>query len=258
METVNYSEVLNLLRQCRPIVMDAQAVHQVTEKGLVDFVTAVDFHVQEFLSKELAQCWPRIQLLSEEQSQEGLDYTKPCWILDPIDGTSNLMHSFQTSAVSLALWDGEKLVFGAVYNPFREELFHAIVGSGAYLNGEPIHVSDNPDLIHSLVLVGTTPYRKECAGEVFDLLRRIFERCVDIRRCGSAALDLCYVACGRSDAFFEKDLKPWDYAAGMAILQEAGGILTDCTGAVPPAWKRSDCVASNGIVQKEFMSIING
>jgi myo-inositol-1(or 4)-monophosphatase len=254
---VDQQELIALLRQCREIVMDKFAVRDVTEKGLADYVTAVDFHVQEFLGRELSQRWADIQLLSEEKSQEGLDFSKPCWILDPIDGTNNLIHDFKESAVSLALWDGEQLVFGAVYNPFTDELYHAAKGEGAYLNDTPIHVSSRPDLLHSLMIVGTSPYYKERAKEVFDLIRRVFERSEDIRRGGSAALEICKVACGRADGYLEKTLKPWDYAGGMMVLLEAGGTATNFEGVVPTAWQISDGVFTNGLIHQELLDTAN-
>ncbi|MCD8188678.1 MAG: inositol monophosphatase [Clostridiales bacterium] len=247
-----------LLHQCKPIVMDRRAVHNVTEKGLSNYVTEVDLHVQEFLWRELHQRWPEVQLLSEEQPVEALDFTRPCWILDPIDGTANLIHDFQESSISLALWDGEALAFGGVYNPFTDELFHAAKGQGAYLNGTPIHVSNRPDLIHSLMIVGTCPYHKERAGETFDMIRRVFERSEDIRRGGSAALELCKVACGRADGFVEFGLKPWDYAGGAAILLEAGGAATDFEGSPLPMVLSSSCAASNGIIHDEVLEAVRG
>lgn len=254
--SIDTEKVLSLLRRCKPIVLDKLSAHQVTEKGLSDYVTAVDFHVQDFLDHELHALYPDIQLLSEEKPPEGLDYTRPCWILDPIDGTANLIHNFKESAISLALWDGEALAFGAVYNPFTDELFHGAKGQGAWLNDAPIHVSDRPDLIHGLMIVGTSPYHKEWSHEVFDLIRRVFERSEDIRRGGSAALEICKVACGRADGYVEKELKPWDYAGGMAILLEAGGKATDFTGKQQLAWQYSDGVFTNGNIHPELLEVI--
>lgn len=177
-------------------------------------------------------------------------------MLDPIDGTANLIHDFQESAVSLGLWDGSALTFGAVYAPFTGELFHAVRGGGAYLNGSPIHVSSRPDLLHSLMLVGSSPYHKEWAAEVFTLMRRIFERSEDIRRGGSAALEICKVACGRAEGYVERQLKPWDYAGGMAILLEAGGAASDFAGREPEAWRVSDGVFTNALIHPELLTLL--
>lgn len=253
---VDFQEVLSLVRRCKPLVLDPFAVKDVEEKGLSNYVTAVDYHVQEFLFRELTARYPEIQMLSEEKDPEGLDFSLPCWILDPIDGTANLMHGYRESAVSLGLWDGRELVFGAVYNPFTEELFHAEKGHGAYLNDSPICVSDRPDLLHGLMIVGTSPYEKNRSVEVFDLIRHIYENSEDIRRGGSAALEICRVACGRADGYVEYNLKPWDYAGGMAILTEAGGAVSDFAGTLPYACYRSDIAVSNGRFHDELLAVI--
>lgn len=256
MTNINFNEVIELVRQCRPIVLDPYAVAEVTQKGLSNYVTAVDYHVQDFLDRELSRRYPHIQMLSEEKDASGLDFTRPCWILDPIDGTANLMHDYKESTISLGLWDGKELIFGAVYNPFTQELFHAVRGEGAFLNEIPIHVSDRPDLIHGLMIVGTSPYEKNRSVEVFDLIRRIYENSEDIRRGGSAAYEICRVACGRADGYVEYNLKPWDYAGGMAILLEAGGQSTDFTGVMQPVVRHSDCAISNGNFHEELLKVI--
>lgn len=251
-----YDRVLSLVRDCKPLVLDPFAVQDVTEKGLSNYVTAVDYHVQSFLTRELHRLYPHIQMLGEEAENNTLDFTRPCWILDPIDGTANLMHGYRESAVSLALWDGKELTFGAVYNPFTEELFHAVKGRGAFLNDTPIHTSDRPDLLHGLMIVGTSPYEKSRSVEVFDMIRRVYEGSEDIRRGGSAALEICRVACGRADGYVEYNLKPWDYAGGMVILEEAGGTATDFAGNHPNATGRSDCAVSNGHFHDELLAVL--
>ena len=152
------------------------------------------------------------------------------WILDPIDGTSNLIFGLEHSAVSLGLYDGERIVFGVVYNPYREETFHAVRGRGSFLNGEPIHVRDAEGLADSLIFYGTNPYVRSSKEEFFRFVGEIMIRCVDVRRFGSAALDLAYVACGRSGGYIEQNLKPWDIAAGILLIEEAGGVVTGLKG----------------------------
>lgn len=151
-----------------------------------------------------------------------VDPARPYWILDPIDGTTNLIHDCHQSCVALALWDGEKLVFGCCYNPFREETFVAELGKGAYLNGQPIHVSDMSEMEKALVIVGTSPYEREKTDRVFDMVKRIFQRSADIRRLGSAELDLCWVACGRADCYVEYNLKPWTTPPGASSCTRPG------------------------------------
>ena len=254
---VDFQVVVELVRQTRPLILNENNAHQVTVKGLADYVTQVDFSVQKHLTEELARLYPEIQFLGEEGQKHALDWTRPVWILDPVDGTTNLIHDFQESCVSLGLWDGQALVFGCVYNPFHEELFTAVKGQGAYLNGQKITVSDRPDLRHSLIMVGTSPYEKDRANEVFDKMKRLFVASEDIRRSGSAAIDLCTVACGRADGFFEYNLKPWDYAASAAIIAEAGGSVTALDGNPIFPGENAVVVASNGRIQAELLAELN-
>jgi myo-inositol-1(or 4)-monophosphatase len=243
---LDFEVVVDLVRKAGSMLLDRDEAHQVTVKGLADYVTKVDFAVQSFLQQELAGLYPDIQFLGEEGNQAILERTQPLWILDPVDGTTNLIHDLRASCISLALWDGSKLCFGCIYDPFRQELYCARLGDGAFCNGKPISVSDRPTLDKSLVLVGTCPYEKERADFVFERIKRTYLASEDIRRSGSAALDLCAVACGRCDAFWEYNLKPWDFAAGAVILTEAGGQLTDVNGQAISPLGNSDIVATNG------------
>ena len=193
--------------------------------------------------------------LAEEQ--ENPDYSgKPAWILDPIDGTTNLIHDYRMSAVSLAFYDGREVVFGAVYNPFTEELFTAEKGKGAFLNGKLIRCTETQAIGSCLAAIGTAPYYKEEAAQNFERFQKVFLACQDIRRSGSAALDLCYVACGRIDAYFERHLKPWDYAAGLLLVWEAGGCVTDWQGKALDVTRRNDVLATNGRVHEWFLEAL--
>ncbi|MDU1177336.1 MAG: inositol monophosphatase family protein, partial [Peptoniphilus harei] len=155
------------------------------------------------------------------------DYT---WVLDPVDGTSNLVHGFQHSVISLALMEKSDFVIGAVYDPYREEFFSAIKGQGAKLNGKEIKVSFNEEFANSLIGAGTGGGRLGRVDETFEMMRYIYENTNGIRRIGSAALEMCYSACGRYDAFIEDDLNLWDYAAGTLIVREAGGQVINMHG----------------------------
>lgn len=254
---VDYNKVIELVLSTKQLILNTDKAHQVTVKGLADYVTQVDFSVQNYLVHALAEAYPEIQFLGEEGHKEHLDWSRPVWILDPVDGTTNLIHDFQTSCVALGLWDGQELLFGCVYNPFREELYRAVRGQGAYLNDKKISVSDRPTLSKSLILVGTSPYEKERADEVFDKIKRVYVASEDIRRSGSAALDFCTVACGRTDGFFEYNLKPWDYAAGSVILEEAGGQFTNAHGERVFPGENSDVVGTNGLIQQELLNKLN-
>lgn len=250
-------KLIRLVKETKAIALDGGSAHDIKVKGLADFVTKVDIGIQEFLRPRLFEMYPDVQFMSEEKDNSGIDHRGKVWVLDPIDGTTNLIHDFKMSAVALALVDNGVPVLGIVYNPFTDELFSAKRGGGAFLNGRPIHVTDAAELSHSLVLVGTSPYRKDLADVNFDIIKRLYIASEDIRRCGSAALDLCYLACGRADGFFERNLKPWDYAAGTAILREAGGMVTDFNGAEPSYQVPSDILASNGKIHNEMKGIIN-
>ncbi len=250
-------KLLELIKETKKIALDRGSAHDVAVKGLADFVTKVDMGVQEFLRPRLAELYPQVQFMSEEKDNSDIDFGGRVWVLDPIDGTTNLIHDYKMSAVSIGMVDNGVPVMGVVYNPFTDELFYARKGSGAFLNGEPVKVTGADTLAKSLISVGTSPYRKELADKNFEIIKKLFIASEDIRRCGSAALDLCYAACGRIDAFFERNLKPWDYSAGIIILREAGGMVTDMEGNEPSYQIPSDIVATNGKIHEKIMKILN-
>ncbi|MBQ3427675.1 MAG: inositol monophosphatase [Clostridia bacterium] len=249
--------LIELIKQTKVIATDRGSARDIEVKGLADFVTKVDMRIQEFMRTRLGELYPDIQFMSEEKDNADIDFGGKVWVLDPIDGTANLIHDYKMSAVSLGLLDNGKPVLGIVYNPFTEEMFYAGSGQGAFLNGTPISVTDADELTASLISVGTSPYRKDLADVNFDLIKRFYLASEDIRRGGSAALDLCYIAAGRTDGFFERDLKPWDYTAGIVIVREAGGIVTDMEGNEPKYDRPSDIVVSNGRIHNAMLGIIN-
>lgn len=248
--------LIKLIKETKKIALDSGSAHEIKIKGAADYVTRVDMGVQEYLRPRLAELYPEIQFMSEEKDNSLVDMSGKVWILDPIDGTTNLIHDYRMSAVSLGLAENGTPVLGVVYNPFTGELFHAKKGDGAFLNGEPIHVSDAETLSSSLISVGTSPYYKDMADETFDTIKKVFAASEDIRRCGSAAMDLCYCACGRIDGYFERRLKPWDYAAGTVILREAGGRVTAMGGGEPSMRVPSDIIATNGSIHTELEELI--
>lgn len=245
------------VKSARPLIFDRDLASDVSEKGICDYVTKADTSVQCFIRSALEKSFPDCAFMGEESPDHKVDPDVPIFILDPIDGTTNFIHGFCLSATSLALAFGGETILAVIYNPFTDELFSAEKGKGAFLNGKPIHVSDAPDLAHSLVSVGTMPYRKETGSGYFGLYRELYLRGVDIRRTGSAALDACYVAAGRSDCYLENGLGTWDIAASRLIVAEAGGIMTDWHGA-PTTLDRAvnDVAASNGRVHAELLTLI--
>lgn len=256
---IDYIKIETIIRDAGEIMKSGISSGDIYIKGRADFVTQKDLEVQNYIFGELNKLYPDIGFIGEEEGKNIANESGMQWILDPIDGTTNYIYGYNMSAISLALKDKDKIVFGIVYNPFTNELFKAIKDKGAYLNDKPIKVSNVNSLTNALVAVGTSPYYKDLSVEVFDKIRRLFEESLDIRRSGSAALDLAYVACGRQDAYFEYSLKPWDYAAGCLILEEAGGIVKDTEGKELTYEDIIGIVACcNQSIFDEVMKIING
>ena len=249
-------KIVALVQEAAGLFADRKAAGSITVKGDCDFVTAVDQAVEGFLREKLTALYPQIQFLSEEQDNSQVDMKGLSWVLDPVDGTTNLIHGFRQSTISLALADGGQVFGGIVYQPFAGELFTAFRGRGAFLNGAPLQVSRAACLRDSLVSVGTNPGRRENADAAFARMRRIYDRCHDIRRVGAASLELCWVAAGRLDGYLEHGLKPWDYAAGGLILQEAGGTITDFSGCPQPCGQAGDVVGTNSRIHKELITLL--
>lgn len=253
---MNYNEIIELVHSTRSIIFNEEMAHAVTVKGAADYVTKVDVAVQEFMRKELKRRTPDILLLSEEQENTSLDVQKSCWILDPIDGTTNLIHDYQMSAVSLGLYEHGQITFGVVYNPFTEETFHAVRGQGACLNGKSVCVSHRKDFGTCVISLGSSPYEKDKAAMLFPIFQKVFMETADFRRSASAALDLCYVAAGRVDGFFEYNLKPWDYSAGSLIIEEAGGIITDWDGCALPYLQNSSIITATPEIYEKLKAFL--
>ena len=195
------------------------AIH--AKEGHFNFVTDADVAVQDFLRRELLRLLPHARFFAEEQENDPLTDCDT-FVVDPIDGTLNFMRRRNASAVSVALLRGKRPVLAAACNPYADELFTAERGRGAFLNGQPIHVSQTP-FETALVSFGTSPYDADLAGRTLRAAQAFLLCAGDLRRTGSAVIDLCDVACGRSDVFFELCLRPWDVAAGALLVEEAGG-----------------------------------
>lgn len=220
-----------IARKCGDILLNAkrEEIRIDNKSGKANFVTEYDEKVQATLKEELAKAFPEALFIGEEGEQEKYDGNGMCFIVDPIDGTTNFIKDYKMSCISIGLINNNKRTAAVVYNPYLDEMFTAELGLGAFLNGKQIHVSDEP-LSNGIVLVGTAPYYTELQDETFELMRKYFNEALDIRRSGSAALDLCAIAAGRAELYFELRIQPWDYAAGALIVEEAGGIVTDKDG----------------------------
>lgn len=249
-------QAVKTVRKAGALLTDQSAIRNIWAKSETDFVTNVDVTVQETLKAQLASLAPEIQFMGEEQDNSRLDWNRPCWLLDPVDGTTNLIHSFQHSAISLALAEGGQIVFGMVYNPYSGECFTARRGQGAFCNGSPIRVSGADRLEDSLLCAGTVPGRRELADKAFCQMRNLYNVCQDIRRTGCASLDLCWVACGRLDGYVELFLQPWDYAAGLLIVNEAGGRITAPDGSPLSLCQGGPLLASNGKLHAALQSLL--
>lgn len=219
--------IIGAVRDCADIILTAHDIESGIEEkdGAANFVTKYDKKVQDELFKRLKNILPEAHLVGEEESEHDSVETGYAFIVDPIDGTTNFIKDYKMSAISVGLLKDGKPYIGVVYNPYLKEMFSAEAGKGAWLNGAPIHVSDK-ELSEGLVLFGTSPYNRQLADVTFDYMRRLYDLSLDVRRSGSAALDLCSIAAGRAEVYFEMILSPWDFVAGALIVTEAGGVVT--------------------------------
>lgn len=225
------------------------------KSSVVDPVTAADRDSQTLIAERLLGAFPDDQLLGEEGDAGATAAgSGRLWIVDPIDGTVNFVHGYPVFAVSVALYANEAVQVGVLYDPTRDEMFAATRGTGATLNGRPIAISETGELIAAMVATGF-PYDLAARREVLPLFGAIVERTQAVRRDGSAALNLAYVACGRFDAYWEQDVQPWDIAAAALLLEEAGGRLSGYDGSPFDLWAHK-IVASNGRIHDALLDLI--
>lgn len=250
---MDIQRIISLVKETKSIITNREMAARVKEKSVADYVTQVDVTVQNFLKEELYKLAPDIQFLGEETGLQQMS-AENYWILDPVDGTTNLIHDYHHSVVSLALRCRNEIVLGIVYNPYHEELFSAIKGKGSFLNGHPIHVSSAQTLSETIIGIGTA--KRELAKENFARFLKVYKHSQDIRRLGSAALELAYTACGRQGGYFETYLNPWDYAAGWLLVEEAGGKVTDWNGNPLDPTQGSQVVGTNGKVHGEMLKLL--
>ena len=223
--------ICKLVRSCGAFIKDINraSLSVDAKSGPADLVTQYDRQVQERLRTGLLEIMPDAHFVGEEGSAQPFAQAGKFFIVDPIDGTTNFVKDYRFSGISVALVVDNVAELGVIYNPYADEMFFAERGQGAFCNGRRLHVSEDP-VENGIVVFGTAPYREELAERTFKLAYAYFKKALDVRRSGSAALDLCTVAAGRAALFFELFLSPWDFAAGALIVTEAGGIVTDCDG----------------------------
>jgi myo-inositol-1(or 4)-monophosphatase len=230
---------------------------RVDKKGAIDLVTEVDVAVEQMFRALIAERFPDHQILAEEMGGAYMPPAGPCWVFDPLDGTTNYAHGVPIFCTTLALEIDGVAEIAAVYDPNRRELFTAERGGGAFLNGAPIAISKARDLLDAMLVTGFPYDVHSRVDEIVGLFAAFVGRARAVRRLGSAAIDLCWVAAGRMDGFWESDLKPWDIAGGSLIVAEAGGRVTGLEGQ-PFTSRGGHVLASNGYVHDEMLAVIRG
>ncbi|GMO65465.1 MAG: inositol monophosphatase family protein [Endomicrobiia bacterium] len=228
-------------------------------KGEVNPVTQADRNSQKKIIKEIKNIFPQHGILAEEGEINEIEIKKEyCWIIDPLDGTVNFVHSLPMFCISIGLKFKNEIISGIIYSPIMKEIFVAEKNKGAWLNGKKIRVSKTEDAIRALAVTGFPYYIKKDSMRVTRNFTNIMLKTQGIRRLGAAALDMAYVACGRFDFFWEEGLKPWDIAAGILIVKEAGGEISDYSGLDDSIVFKDTMLASNGsALHKAILQIIS-
>ncbi len=228
----------------------------INTKQASDFVTRIDRESEQIILDTIKKKFADHHFLAEESVRKDAA-GEHRWIIDPLDGTTNFIHGYPVFSVSIALEVKNEVILGLVYDPLRDEIFSAEKGKGAFLNGKPVRVSSVSDLMNSLVATGFPFRRKDLIDPYLSLFKNIFYKVSDIRRAGSAALDLASLASGRCDCFFEIGLSPWDIAAGGILIKEAGGIITDFGGGTDYLLT-GNIVAATPALHKEILQEVKG
>jgi len=259
---INVSPTLNVMisaarKAGRSLIRDFGEVEhlQVSIKGPANFVSAADHKAEDIIFRELSKARPGYGFLMEERGEVvGADKTHR-WIVDPLDGTTNFLHSNPLFAISIGLEREGQLIAGVIYNPASDELFTAEKGKGAYMNDRRLRVAARKSLADCLVTTGIPHRGRDNHPRFLKEMSVLMREVAGIRRSGSAALDLAFVAAGRFDAYWERNLKPWDLAAGIVIVREAGGLVSDLVGK-DKFLENGDILASNMALHKAFGAIL--
>ena len=225
-------------------------------KGAVNPVTATDKEAEAIIIQRLHAAFPHHLILGEESGGNHWHTTKPIWLVDPMDGTNNFTHNFPHICVSLGFMDKGEYTAGVVYDPLRDETFSAYRGGGTRLNGSPVHVSKVNQLSQAFLAAGFPYVRRTAAFNNARMFDHFLRRSQGVRRAGSAALDIAYVACGRFDGFWEPSLHPWDMAAGVLLVEEAGGRVSDFSGGVSRLTSGEEVLTSNGLIHQEMLDVL--
>ncbi|MDF1515906.1 MAG: inositol monophosphatase family protein [Anaerolineae bacterium] len=240
----------SLIRQRFGTTMD------VAYKGAVDPVTATDKQAEAIIIGRLRAAYPDHLIHGEESGGSHWHTSQPIWLIDPLDGTNNFAHNFPHICVSMGLMDQGEYAVGVVYDPLRDETFAAYRGGGAQLNGSPIHVSDVNQLSRAFLAAGFPYVRRTAVFNNARMVDHFLRRSQGVRRAGSAALDMAYVACGRFDGFWEPSLHPWDLAAGVLLVTEAGGRVSDFSGGLTRLGSGDEVLVSNGWIHQAMLDVL--
>lgn len=232
---------------------------EITFKGKKDLVTQYDIAVENFLKEKFSSTFKEFNIIAEESDNSDLEFCDSI-IIDPIDGTTNFVNQVPHCAISVGVYKNKKPYIGIVYNPILNELYQAKIGCGAFCNNEPLKVTSNKQFKESLIATGfpyTSATNKNDLAFVIRNLESVLPQCQDVRRLGSASIDLCMVARGTYDGYYEINLKAWDVAAGMIILEEAGGTVTNINNETYNMFGKECIVATNGLIHKELLSYLS-
>lgn len=259
---MNFSFIPDIMREASKLMLKAHDIdtHMNAKTGDQNFVTEFDVATQNYLMEAIKKALPEAVFIGEEKDNDPalLNSGAPCFIIDPIDGTTNFIHDFRFSAISVGVCLNGKIVYGAIYDPYSDTMYTGELGKGAHMTiagvTRPIHVRGG-SLRDNLVIFGSAPYKRaEYADKTFRTVRKIFSLAREVRCMGSAALHIAYVACGRAGAFMEYQLSPWDYAAGSLILTEAGGVISRMNGEPITLDKPCSIVAASPEVYRDLMN----
>ena len=253
------NDILNLMieteRKASKIMLEAENIIASSKTDARNVVTRFDTAVQEMLVSAYSKACPGAHFFCEESAHPDSLNAAQTFIIDPIDGTMNFVHGLRHSCISSAYAENGEVCAAAVYNPYSDEMYTAVKGGGAFLNGRKISV-DNCGLEGGFVCVGTAPYYADTRDELFSLMRKLYDASLDIRRGGSAELDLCTVAAGRACFYFEPRLSLWDYAAGALIAAEAGAVCLDLKGRqLPYDESKPGIICGGEKAIKEYLSL---
>lgn len=254
------NKLIEIIKEAGVILEDGYySKKDVTFKAKKDLVTKYDVAVENFLKEKFEEEFSDFNVIAEESDNTNKTFSNSI-IIDPIDGTTNFVNKVPHIAISVGVYKDKKPYIGIVYNPILDELYTAVVGEGAFCNGEKIEVSNENDFQKSLLATGfpyTSGTCEDDLNDVMEKIKNILPKCQDIRRLGSAALDLCYVARGVYEAYYEMNLKAWDVSAGLIILQEAGGKVSNIDGEDYVLFENKYIVASNNKIHDELIKNLN-